>query len=110
VPATSRGERGRPRLEDGRVLDVGNVVWCTGFHGGYGWVDLPVFDERGEPRHHRGVVEGEPGLYFLGLHFLYAMSSGMSGRRRGGRRVGRRSGRDACLRPARLTAPFTSRR
>jgi putative flavoprotein involved in K+ transport len=68
---------GKPVLDDGRVLDVGNVVWCTGYHGGYEWIDLPIFNERGEPRHERGVVTGEPGLYFLGLHFQYAMSSGM---------------------------------
>jgi len=41
------------------------------------WIDLPVFGEnQGEPTHHRGVVPGQPGLYFVGLHFLYAMSSG----------------------------------
>jgi putative flavoprotein involved in K+ transport len=68
---------GRPLLEDGRALDVRNVIWCTGFHGGYDWIDLPVLDERGEPRHERGVVIGQPGLYFVGLHFQHAMSSGM---------------------------------
>jgi putative flavoprotein involved in K+ transport len=68
---------GLPVTDDGRVLDVANVVWCTGFHPGFSWIDLPVFDDRGEPKHTRGVVEGEPGLYFVGLHFLYAMSSTM---------------------------------
>jgi putative flavoprotein involved in K+ transport len=66
---------GKPLLENGRILDVENVVWCTGFHPGFSWIDLPVFDETGKPRHHRGVAEQVPGLYFLGLHFLYAMSS-----------------------------------
>ena len=32
---------------------------------------------RGEPVHERGIVPGEPGLYFVGLHFLYALSSTM---------------------------------
>ncbi len=68
---------GRPVLEDGTVLDVANVVWCTGFHPGFSWVKLPVFDEHGEPRQFRGVVAEAPGLYFVGLHFLYAMSSTM---------------------------------
>jgi putative flavoprotein involved in K+ transport len=27
--------------------------------------------------HERGIVAGVPGLYFVGLHFLYAMSSTM---------------------------------
>ena len=68
---------GLPVLEDGQVVDVGNVVWSTGFHPGFSWIDLPVFDNDGEPRHDRGVVRGEPGMYFVGLHFLYAMSSAM---------------------------------
>jgi putative flavoprotein involved in K+ transport len=68
---------GKPLLDDGRVLDVANVVWCTGFHPGFSWIELPVFGEHGEPVHDRGVVASEPGLYFVGLHFLYAMSSTM---------------------------------
>jgi putative flavoprotein involved in K+ transport len=70
-------QEGRPVLEDGRVLDVQNVIWTTGFHPGFSWLHLPVFDERGEPRHKRGVVGESPGLYFIGLQFLYAMSSSM---------------------------------
>jgi putative flavoprotein involved in K+ transport len=77
VPRVSGIERGLPRLADGRVLDVANVIWCTGFDPGFSWIDLPIFDADGEPRHERGVVPGESGLYFVGLHFLYAMSSTM---------------------------------
>ncbi len=65
---------GLPLLEDGRVIHVANVVWCTGFHPGFSWIDLPIFGEE-EPMHERGVVASEPGLYFVGLHFLYAASS-----------------------------------
>ena len=54
-----------------------NVIWCAGFANGLSWIDLPIFDESGEPRHKRGVVESEPGLYFVGQHFLHAMSSAM---------------------------------
>jgi putative flavoprotein involved in K+ transport len=68
-------EGGQPVLEDGRVLDVANVLWCTGFRTDFGWIDLPVFDNGGNPRHVRGVVESAPGLYFLGLIFLYSFSS-----------------------------------
>jgi putative flavoprotein involved in K+ transport len=67
---------GLPVLQDGRVLDVANVIWCTGFDPGFSWINLPVLDGQ-EPKHHRGIVPGEPGLYFVGLHFLYAMSSTM---------------------------------
>lgn len=66
---------GLPMLEDQRVLEVANVVWCTGFRPDFSWIDLPVFGES-EPIHHRGIVANEPGLYFLGLSFLYALSSG----------------------------------
>jgi putative flavoprotein involved in K+ transport len=46
---------GRPVLEDGRALDVANVVWCTGFQTDFGWIDLPVFDEAGNPRQVRAL-------------------------------------------------------
>lgn len=68
---------GLPVLEGNRVLPVANVVWCTGFHPGFSWIDLPVFGADGQPLHDRGIVAAEPGLYFVGLHFLYAMSSTM---------------------------------
>jgi putative flavoprotein involved in K+ transport len=68
---------GRPVLDDGRVLDVQNVIWSTGFHPAFSWVHLPVLDEHGYPRQKRGVVTESPGLYFVGLQFLYAMSSSM---------------------------------
>jgi putative flavoprotein involved in K+ transport len=68
---------GLPVLEDGRTLEVANVIWCTGYRPAFAWIDLPVFDATGhEPRQHRGIVEAEPGLYFVGLFFLYALSSG----------------------------------
>jgi putative flavoprotein involved in K+ transport len=69
-------EAGKPVLDGGRTLDVANVIWCTGFHPGFSWIDLPVMEGR-EPRHNRGIVEEEPGLYFVGLHFLYSLSSEM---------------------------------
>jgi putative flavoprotein involved in K+ transport len=77
VPRVAGVERGKPVLEDGRVLDVANVIWCTGFHPGFSWIDLPVVESDGEPRHTSGVVPGEPGLFFVGLHFLHAVSSTM---------------------------------
>jgi putative flavoprotein involved in K+ transport len=68
---------GKPVLENGEVLDVTNVIWSTGYELGFSWIDLPVFDSHGEPRHVRGVATDVPGLYFVGLHFLYAMSPAM---------------------------------
>jgi putative flavoprotein involved in K+ transport len=74
VPRVTGVEVGRPELEDGRRIDVANVVWCTGFHPGFSWIDLPALGSEG-PVHRRGIVESEPGLYFLGLKFLYSVSS-----------------------------------
>jgi putative flavoprotein involved in K+ transport len=67
---------GQPQLADGRTLEVSNVIWCTGFHPGFSWINLPVLDGE-EPRHHSGLVPELPGLYFVGLHFLHALSSVM---------------------------------
>jgi putative flavoprotein involved in K+ transport len=66
---------GFPALEDGSVLDVANVVWCTGFEPGFSWIDLPVFDDDGHVIHDRGVVDVAPGIYFVGLKFQYSMLS-----------------------------------
>jgi putative flavoprotein involved in K+ transport len=66
---------GRPMLADGTVLDVANVIWCTGFRPEYGWIDLPVIGEDGWPRQFRGVVDSSPGLFFLGIPFLYSFTS-----------------------------------
>jgi putative flavoprotein involved in K+ transport len=77
VPRVAGVQDGKPVLADGRVLDVANVVWATGFHPGFSWIDLPIFGADGLPEHEGGEVAREPGLYFLGLHFLYSMSSEM---------------------------------
>jgi putative flavoprotein involved in K+ transport len=68
---------GRPRTADGTVLRPASIVWCTGFARDHTWIKLPVFDEHGEPSHHRGVVTGEPGLYFVGLPYLHTMASSL---------------------------------
>jgi putative flavoprotein involved in K+ transport len=62
-----------------RALDldaesVTSVIWATGFRRDFGWIHLPVLDERGEPIHRRGVTSC-PGLYFLGLPWLHTLKS-----------------------------------
>jgi putative flavoprotein involved in K+ transport len=66
---------GKPVLADGRALNVANVVWCTGFRPDFSWIELPITGDDGWPLERRGVVASMPGLYFLGLPFLYAFSS-----------------------------------
>ena len=70
-------KNGKPVIENEKLPDIKNVIWCTGYYPRFSWIDLPVFRENNEPIQNRGVVENEPGLYFLGLHFLYALSSAM---------------------------------
>jgi putative flavoprotein involved in K+ transport len=79
VPRTAGARDGRLVLEDGRDLEVANVIWCTGFVPDFAWIDLPVFAEDGGPVHDRGIVGSEPGLYFVGLVFLYALASSLVG-------------------------------
>jgi putative flavoprotein involved in K+ transport len=69
---------GRPSLEDGTVLDVDNVVWCTGFGLDTDWIHAPLGDAA-YPAQSRGVVEGVPGLYFVGLPFLRGFYSMLVG-------------------------------
>ena len=75
VPRVVGVKGGRPMLEDGRVLAVPNVAWATGFQSDFRWIRLPVFDSQGNPIHHRGVVQTEPGLYFIGLPFQSSLIS-----------------------------------
>jgi putative flavoprotein involved in K+ transport len=51
------------------------VIWSIGFHADYRWIELPIFDGKGYPGHHRGVTTA-PGLYFLGLPWQYTWGSG----------------------------------
>nr|MBA3432687.1 portal protein [Actinomycetota bacterium] len=75
VPRVAGVEDGLPVLEDGRVLDVANVIWCTGYRSDFGWIDLPVLATDGEPIHDRGVARSEPSLSFVGLVLQYSLSS-----------------------------------
>ncbi len=54
---------------------ITSVIWSMGFRTDFSWVDIPVFDGRGYPAHQRGVTP-TPGLYFLGLPWLYTWGSG----------------------------------
>jgi putative flavoprotein involved in K+ transport len=49
-------------------------IWATGFCNDYHWLKLPLLDERGEPVHERGVTQF-PGIYFIGLRWLYKQKS-----------------------------------
>ena len=73
---TAGAQDGLPVLDDGRVLDVQNVIWCTGFRRDFSWIDVPFeVGEDGYPVQYRGVVASAPGLYFVGLLFLHSFTS-----------------------------------
>jgi putative flavoprotein involved in K+ transport len=65
-------ERRRLRLRD---AGIAAVIWCIGFQSDYRWLEVPVFDGRGNPGHVRGVTSHD-GLYFLGLPWLHTWGSG----------------------------------
>lgn len=79
VPRTEDILDGKPRLQDGRVVDVAVVIWATGCRPDFSWIDLAVFGAGEFPVHDRGVVRGEPGLYFLGLPLQYTLNSSLIG-------------------------------
>ncbi|MDH2416534.1 NAD(P)/FAD-dependent oxidoreductase [Nocardioides sp. CER19] len=84
LPAhTTSATDGRPTLEDGTVLDVANVLWCTGYRQDFGLVRPPVTGPDGWPTDDGGVMRDVPGLYFMGLLFqrgFYSMLIGGVGR------------------------------
>jgi putative flavoprotein involved in K+ transport len=103
VAARAAGVRdGRPVLEDGRVLEVANVVWCTGFRQDFSWIDLPVTGDDGWPLETRGLVPSSPGLYFAGLAFQYAFASMLVG---GAGRDAEYVVRHLCARPSADRSP-----
>ena len=90
VAKTVDAHDGLPVLEDGRVMDVANVIWCTGFRQDFSWIEVPIFGEDTQPMHERGVTS-ELGLYFVGLDFLYSFTSeNVGGVGRDARHIARR--------------------
>ena len=84
---------GKPDARRRTVLDVANVVWCTGFRQDFGWIDLPVTGEDGWPR--GGARRRRLGSGPL-LHRAWPSSTRSARccpRRRPGRRVRRRADR-----------------
>jgi putative flavoprotein involved in K+ transport len=67
-------DKERPEF-DYCAAGIKSIVWCIGFRTDYSWIDLPLFNGRGQPSHVRGVTS-LPGIYFLGLPWLYTWGSG----------------------------------
>jgi putative flavoprotein involved in K+ transport len=72
----SDASRHAPAELDLHAAGITTVIWATGYGFAYRWVHLPVCDDDGFPVQQRGVTRF-PGLYFLGMHFLYNRKSGI---------------------------------
>jgi putative flavoprotein involved in K+ transport len=73
------GASGRTfRFSDGAELEVGAVIWATGFRHDHSWIDAPIFDDQHRVVHRRGVTDS-PGLYFLGLSWQHTRGSALIG-------------------------------
>ena len=99
------------------MLDVGAVIWATGFRPDHSWVNAPIFDDQHRVVHRRGVTDS-PGLYFLGLTWQHTRGSALLGfvkddaeylaaqmrafsPQRGGGPAGAEAGKDAATTPTR---------
>jgi putative flavoprotein involved in K+ transport len=80
VPRVAGVENGNPKLEGERKLVVSSIVWATGFKPDFSWIDLKITDENnGWPKTNRGVSTEIAGMYFIGMLFLYGLTSGLVG-------------------------------
>jgi len=57
--------------------EIRTILWATGYHPDYSWLDVPVFDRKGRIRHDGGVVDDAPGMYLMGLQFLRRRKSAL---------------------------------
>lgn len=79
LPRVVGAKEGAPLLEDGRVMNVQNIIWATGYEENFGWIELPLVDAEGRLAHDRGIVASHPGLYFLGNLYLFSPTSALLG-------------------------------
>jgi putative flavoprotein involved in K+ transport len=77
-PRTVEASGRTVRFSDGSELDVGVVIWATGFRNDHSWIEAPIFADRNRVVHRRGVTDS-PGLYFLGLTWQYTRGSALIG-------------------------------
>lgn len=82
VPAESL-----PQLRDGfeaeeiaeldlEAAGITTIIWAIGYRFDFSMVNLPVLDGDGYPVQKRGVTD-RPGLFFVGLPWLYKLKSGL---------------------------------
>jgi putative flavoprotein involved in K+ transport len=77
-PGVAAADGRTVRFADGTSLDVGIVIWATGYRSDYSWIDIPGVTRDGKAVHRRGVTD-VPGLYFLGLSWQHTRGSALLG-------------------------------
>ena len=76
-----------PKLRDGydaeeitelslQSAGITTIIWAIGYRFDFSLVKLPIFDSDGYPVQKRGVTN-YPGLFFVGLPWLYKLKSGL---------------------------------
>jgi putative flavoprotein involved in K+ transport len=61
---------------DLEAVGINSIIWAAGYTFDFRWVKFPIFDEFGYPIQQRGVT-AQPGLYFVGLQWLYKPKSSL---------------------------------
>jgi putative flavoprotein involved in K+ transport len=79
LPRLTGTSAGSPAFEDGTSVDVRSVVWATGYRPSLDWIEGLALGPSGWPVTVRGAVPEIPGLYFVGMPFQYALTSGLIG-------------------------------
>jgi putative flavoprotein involved in K+ transport len=77
-PGVAEAQKRSVRFTDGITLDVGTVVWATGYRSDYSWIGIPGVVRDGTVIHRRGATQ-IPGLYFLGLSWQHTRGSALLG-------------------------------
>jgi putative flavoprotein involved in K+ transport len=57
------------------LTGASTILWSTGFTPDWSYVRVPIFDGAGYPMNRRGVTN-QPGLYVIGLPWLWTWGSG----------------------------------
>ena len=77
-PAVADAGERTVSFTDGTSLDVGLVIWATGYRSDYSWIDIRGVIGEGKVVHRRGVTD-VPGLYFVGLSWQHTRGSALLG-------------------------------
>jgi putative flavoprotein involved in K+ transport len=67
--APTEVEESPPLMMDFVKAEIKTILWATGYHPDYSWLDIPVLDRKGKIRHDGGVVDS-PGMYLMGMTLL----------------------------------------